>query len=30
VLFLYQGTNYFKILVEKPAVYASFTGGKVE
>ena len=30
MLFLCQGTNYFKILVEKSTVYASFTGGKVE
>ena len=30
MLFLCQGTNYFKILVEKSTVYARFTGGKVE
>lgn len=30
MLFLCQGTNYFKILFEKSTVYASFTGGKVE
>lgn len=30
MLFLCQGTNYFKISVEKSTVYASFTGGKVE
>lgn len=30
MLFLCQGTNYFKILVEKATVYAIFTGGKVE
>ena len=30
MLFLCQGTNYFKILVEKSTVYTSSTGGKVE
>ena len=30
MLFLCQGTNYFKILVEKSTVYDRFTGGKVE
>ena len=30
MLFLCQGTNYFKNLVDKSTVYANFTGGKVE